>query len=116
MGLASKLNRSKNTVADGIDTKELDYVKAADIAFEGGNPIVLRGFFIQLGKYGESITLVTDNNLGINIPSRYVDMFKEYTDDEVEQIKAGKLGIAAIKADVETRNGKTTTIDFVDLD
>lgn len=116
MGLANRLNRGKETVAEGINTKELDYVKAADIAFEEGEPIRLKGFFIQSGKYGESITLVTDNNLGINVPSRYVNMFKEYTDDEVEQIKAGKLGISSIKADVETKNGRTTMINFIDLD
>lgn len=116
MGLANKLNSNRQTVADGIDTKELDYVKAADIAFEDGDPIILRGFFIQSGKYGESITLVADNNLGINIPSRYVQKFKEYSDDDVELIKAGKLGIAAIHKDVETKNGKTTTLDFIDLD
>lgn len=113
MGLANKVNRSNSTVAEGINTKELDYIKASDILFEGGDPIVLKGFFIQSGKYGESITVVTDRR-GINLPKRYVEMFKSFTPEEIEEIKAGKLGIAAIK-DVETDNGKTVFIDFVDL-
>ena len=28
MGLANKVNRSNSTVAEGINTKELDYIKA----------------------------------------------------------------------------------------
>lgn len=117
MSLAAKLNKGRQTVAEGIDTANLEYVKAADIAFEEGDPIRLRGFFIKTGgEYGESITLVTDNGLGINVPSRYVEMFKGYSDDEVEEIKAGKLGINAIKSDVKTKKGKTTMIEFCDLD
>ena len=113
MGLANKVNRSNSTVAEGINTKELEYIKASDILFEGGDPIVLKGFFIQSGKYGESITVVTDRR-GINLPKRYVEMFKSFTPEEIEEIKEGKLGIAAIK-DAETDNGKTVFIDFVDL-
>ena len=113
MGLANKVNRSNSTVAEGINTKDLEYLKASDILFEGGDPIVLKGFFIQTGKYGESITVVTDRR-GINLPKRYVEMFKSFTPEEIEEIKAGKLGIAAIK-DAETDNGKTVFIDFVDL-
>ena len=113
MGLANKVNRSNSTVAEGINTKELEYLKASDILFEDGDPIVLKGFFIQSGKYGESITVVTDRR-GINLPKRYVEMFKAFTPEEIEEIKAGKLGIAAIK-DAETDNGKTVFIDFVDL-
>lgn len=116
MSLAAKLNKGRQTVAEDIKTEDLEYVKAADIAFEGGDPIRLKGFFTKSGEYGESITLVTDKGLGINIPSRYVEMFKNYTDEEVEEIKAGKLGISAIKADVKTKKGKTTMIEFCDLD
>ena len=113
MGLANKVNRKGGTVADGIDTKNLEYVKAKDICFEDGDPIVLKGFFFQNGKYGKSVTLVTDK-LGINVPSRYVEMFEQFDPAEVEEIKAGKLGISKIY-EMDTDNGKTAMIEFIDL-
>ena len=113
MGLANKVNRSNSTVAEGINTKELDYIKASDILFEGGDPIVLKGFFIQTGKYGESITVVTDRR-GINLPKRYVEMFKAFTPEEIEEIKAGKLGISKITK-FDSPNGETVMLEFVDL-
>ena len=113
MGLANKVNRKGGTVAEGIDTKTLHYAKAKDICFEEGDPIVLRGFFFQTGKYGKSVTLVTDK-LGINVPERYVKMFEAFEPDEVEQIKDGKLGISKIYM-IDTDNGQTAMIDFIDL-
>lgn len=113
MGLANKVNRKGGTVAEGIDTKALKYCKAKEICFEDGKPIVLKGFFFQTGKYGKSVTLVTDT-LGINVPERYVKMFESFEPEEVEQIKAGKLGIAKIYM-IDTDNGQTAMLDFVDL-
>ena len=114
MSLANKVNRKGGTVADGIDTKNLKYMKAKDICFEDGDPIRLRGFFFQNGKFGKSITLVTDK-IGINVPERYVKMFEEYTPEEVEQIKQGHLGISKIYM-IDTDNGQTPMLEFVDLD
>lgn len=113
MSLANKVNRKGGTVAEGIDTKKLEYVKAKEILFEDGDPIILKGFFFQNGKYGKSVTLVTDK-LGINVPERYVKMFEEYTPDEIEEIKAGKLGISKIYM-IHTDNGDTPMLDFIDL-
>ena len=113
MSLAKKVNRKGGTVADGIDTKSLEYVKAKEICFEDGDPMVLRGFFFQTGKYGKSVTLVTDK-LGINVPERYVKMFEEFDPDEIEQIKDGKLGISKIYM-ISTDNGDTPMLEFVDL-
>lgn len=113
MGLANKVNRSGGTVAEGIDTKSLEYVKAKEILFEDGDPIVLRGFFFTSGKFGKSVTLVTDK-LGINVPKRYVEMFESYNQDEIEQIKAGKLGISKITK-FDSPNGETVMLEFVDL-
>ena len=81
MSLANKVNRKGGTVAEGIDTKKLEYVKAKEILFEDGDPIVLKGFFFQNGKYGKSVTLVTDK-LGINVPERYVKMFESFEPEE----------------------------------
>lgn len=113
MGLANKVNRRGGTVAEGIDTKTLKYVKAKEILFEEGDPIILKGFFFQNGKYGKSVTLVTDK-LGINVPDRYVKMFESFEPDEVEQIKEGKLGIAKIYM-ISTDNGETPMLDFIDI-
>lgn len=114
MGLANKLSSGhRATVAEGISTRELEYFKASEICFEDGDPIVLRGFFTQSGKYGKSLTLVTQTK-GINVPSRYVEMFENLTDEEVESIKAGKLGIKSIK-EADSKNGRTVNIEFVDL-
>lgn len=113
MGLANKVNRKGGTVAEGIDTKTLDYSKAKDICFEEGDPIVLRGFFFQNGKYGKTVTLVTEK-LGINVPNRYVEMFEQFTPEEVEQIKDGHLGISKIYM-MDTDNGETAMLEFVDL-
>lgn len=115
MGLANKVNGTgRQTVASDIDTKSLEYFKAKELIGSDKFPIRLKGFFIQTGKYGESVTAVADD-IGINLPKRYVDMFKSFDDEEVEQIKAGCLAIAGI-SEFEGSNGKTVTIDFVDME
>lgn len=115
MGLANKVNGSgRQTVAEGINTKELEYFKAKELIGSDKFPIRLKGYFTQTGKYGESITVVADD-FGINLPKRYVDMFKAFTDEEVEQLKAGCLAIASI-SEFDGNNGKTVTINFVDME
>lgn len=116
MGLANKVNGSgRQTVAEGINTKELEYFKAKELIGSDRFPIRLKGFFTQTGnKYGESITVVTDG-FGINLPKRYVEMFKSFNDEEIEQLKAGCLAIAGI-SEFDGKNGKTVTIDFVDME
>lgn len=116
MGLANKMNTGKRqTVAEGINTKELEYFKAKEmISLPDEFPVRLKGFFIQEGKFGESVTVVSDN-IGINLPKRYVDMFKDFTDEEVEQVKNGLLGISSIE-EFDGKNGKTVTINFIDME
>lgn len=122
MGLANKVSTGTiNTVADGINTKEIEYFKAKEMLFSGGDPIVLKGFFLQTGKYGESVTLIClkgtkDNPIpyGLNVPKRYAETFKNLSNEEIEEIKAGKLGIASISK-MGSSNGETVVIEFVDL-
>lgn len=116
MGLANKMNTGKRqTVAEGINTKGLEYFKAKEmISLPDEFPVRLKGFFIQEGKFGESVTVVSDN-IGINLPKRYVDMFKDFTDEEVEQVKNGLLGISSIE-EFDGKNGKTVTINFIDME
>lgn len=119
MGIANKLNSGKNrrTLPEDYDLSNVEYVKAKELAFDEGDrkPIVIEGFIIKRGDYGESITLYTKDFVGINIPSRYVDMFKNMTDEEVEDVLDGKLGISAIHDNIKTKQGVTVGIDFIDL-
>ena len=118
MSLANKVNGGSSTVAEGINTKEIEYFKAKELLFSSGPAIVLKGFFIQSGKYGESITLIAEKSngvaYGINVPGRYVDRFKAFTPEEVEDIKAGKLGIKSMTT-AEYNNTETVNIEFCDL-
>ena len=115
MGLANKMNAGKReTVASDINTKELEYFKAKELVDFPNFPIVLKGFFIQDGKYGRSVTVV-GHTIGINLPKRYVEMFEGFGDEAVEYIKAGCLGISNI-SEFDSKNGKTVSVEFVDLE
>lgn len=120
MGLSSKLTSSRKTVREDVDTKDIAYVSAADLAASKGikYPIPVIGFFTKTGDYGKQITLIVEIKneiMGVNIPKRYAEMFEAFNAEEVEQLKDGALGIAAIVPDVKTPKGKTTMIEFCDL-
>ena len=120
MGIANKLNSGRrDTVREGVDTKNITYMSAADFADTMPvYPIPLAGFFIKDGDYGKQVTLIIDTGVyqGLNIPKRYADMFEGLTPDEIESVKAGDLLINNITPDVKTPKGKTTMIDFIDRD
>ena len=121
MGIANRLNTGrKQTVRDDIDTKELEYFSAADYAASKPKlPVHLAGFFLKNGDYGEQVTLIVDDPkqgiIGLNIPKRYAELFKDLTDDEVETVKTGDLMISKIEPNVKTPKGKTTMIEFEDV-
>lgn len=122
MGIANKLNSGRReTMPESINTKELTFIKAAELAKANPPyPLPVLGYFINTkGDYGASVTLavkVNDDILGVNLPSRYVDQFKELTDDEVADILNGGLRITGIKGGVKTKNGITCFIEFEDVD
>lgn len=121
MGLSSKLNGGgRKTVRDGVDTKTLTYIKAAELGLtEPPYPLRLIGFFIKDGEYGEGVTVIVKDKkdmYGVNLPKRYVEKFKSLTDEEVEGLISGDTGISDIKVDVKTPKGKTTMIEFCDMD
>ena len=122
MGIAGKLNSSRReTMPEDINTKELTFIKAHELAKTNPPyPIPILGFFINnKGDYGPSVTLAVNINgdiLGLNLPSRYVDMFKDLDDDEVQDILNGGLQITGIKGGVKTKNGTTCFIEFEDVD
>lgn len=121
MGIASKLNNGrKQTVRDDIDTKDIQYFKADELAkMNPTYPLPLAGFFIKDGDYGKQVTLIVDDGndvYGLNIAKRYTDMFESLTESEIEGIKNGGLAISEIKPNVATPKGKTTYIEFIDIE
>ena len=122
MGLANKLNSGrKDTMPSDIDTKELTYIKAAELAKSNPPyPMPVKGFFINnKGDFGPSLTVVVEikgEYIGINTPARYVKMFDELTAEEIDDILNGGLQITNIRAGVKTKNGITSYIDFEDVE
>lgn len=122
MGIANKLNSGRReTMPENINTKELTFIKAAELAkLNPPYPLPVLGYFINTkGDYGASVTLAVKSGndvLGVNIPSRYVEQFKDLTDDEVQDILNGGLQITGIKAGVKTKNGVTCFIEFEDVE
>lgn len=121
MGIAKKLNTGrKQTVKEGIETKELEYFNAAEYAdTKPKYPVHLCGFFLKTGDYGEQVTVIIDDPklgiIGVNLPKRYAELFKDLNDEEIEAVKAGDLVITKIEKDVKTPKGKTTVIEFEDV-
>lgn len=122
MGFAASFNGNarRDTVREGIDTKDIDYMGAADLAKMNPTlPLPLAGFFIKNGKYGKQVTVIVDDGVndpyGVNLPKRYVDRFEAADDEAIDAIMSGRVAIGNIDGDVDTPNGKTTMIEFVDL-
>lgn len=122
MGIANKLNSGrKDTMPETINTKELTYIKAAELAKSNPPyPMPVKGFFINnKGDFGPSLTVVVEikgEYIGINTPARYVKMFDELTSEEIDDILNGGLQITNIRAGVKTKNGITSYIDFEDVE
>lgn len=122
MGIANKLNSGRReTMPENIDTKKLIFIKAHELAKTNPPyPLPVLGYFINTkGDYGPSVTLAVKSGadvIGLNLPSRYVEQFKDLTDDEVEDILNGGLQITGIKGGVKTKNGVTCFIEFEDID
>lgn len=119
MGFAASLNSDRRqTLPDDIDLEGIDYVNIKNLVGKKKVfPIPVKGFFISKGKFGLGVTLIGEVGgeiTGINVPSWYVDLFKNATDDQVEDMLAGKLLIAGAEVKT-TKNGTTTIIEFADV-
>lgn len=119
MGFANSLNSDRRqTLPDDIDLEGIDYVNIKNLVGKKKNfPIPVKGFFISKGKFGLGVTLIGEVGgeiAGINIPSWYVDRFKDATDEQVEDMLNGKLEIAGAE-EKSTKNGTTTVIEFADV-
>lgn len=120
MGFSKTLNnRKRETLPEDIKLDELDYIHVKSlIGKKKVFPVVVCGYFISKGKFGLGVTLIVelDGDLsGLNIPSWYVDRFKDATDEEVQQILDRKVLITGVE-EVKTKNGTTYQIQFEDVD
>lgn len=120
MGFSNRLNTNRRqTTPDGIDVSELSYSHIKEFIPKKGKsfePIKVSGFFISKGKFGLGVTLIGEDDtgyFGINIPSWYVDRFKEATDEEVEAMLSGELYIIGVD-EIRTANGTTYQLIFED--
>ena len=96
-----ELNK-KSTVKDGIDTSNMKFRKLKE--FTTVNPV---GFFINNGKFGEQVVIVTEDCL-INMPSYATETFKNLSAEQIEAIKDGKMLITDIA--VKEIHGRECTV------
>lgn len=100
----------KKTVRDGISTKELPEVKISDFI---GKEIPVDGFFINSGKNGDWVVVITDGKK-VSMPTQYTDQFKAIRDND-EALKAmmdGKLKLVNIRAYTTKEKRNTHLLDF----
>lgn len=103
-------NRTTNTVADGINTKEMEFKPLKDFI---GKSVQIFGYFFTNGKYGKQVVAVTKEVL-INLPKRYTEEFEAFTGEEIDAVKNGKLMLADIR-EIDSNNGKTVAFDYADV-
>ena len=106
-----KLNKnSVTTIKEGIELKELPFVKLKDCI---GETLKVDGFFFTNGSYGKQVVVVA-NGKKINFPNRAIAQFEDIMANE-EMLKAvleGKLIINDIK-EVKAKKGTTTSYKLV---
>ena len=101
--------KKKNTI--GIAT--VDELKFSKLAEHVGESLKIYGYFINDGgKYGKSVAVIINPENAVNLPKRYVEIFENLTDEEIDAITAGKVILANIRT-VETKKGDTAEFDLV---
>ena len=101
---------AKKTNTVGIETTDnLTFTKLAEHI---GEELKIWGYFFNSsGKYGESVTVITSPETGVNLPKRYVQKFKELTDEEITAITSGRVTLVNIQS-IETKSGDSTAFDI----
>lgn len=102
--------KGSSTVAEGIDTKSMEFKKLADLVGKGKQKIY-GFFFTNKGKYGKQAVLVCETFL-VNMPKWTVEKFEGLTTEEIDALKTGGWYIDNV-AELYTSNGKTYNFDFV---
>lgn len=103
------LNKSIQTVREGIDLQALPFKRLKDYH---GQTLKVDGFFFTKGKYGKQVVLVA-NGAKINMPARAVEEFEiiAKTPDALQTMLDGHLILTDIN-ERETTNGATTIYKF----
>ena len=103
------LNRSKKTMKESINLDTMTFVNIKDYI---GKDLPVDGFFFTTSKFGEQVVICSGDKK-VNIPSRYVDTFKQIRDDDdaLNSLLEGHLALTNIHA-LDSKNGKTTAFDF----
>lgn len=108
MSFASRHNNT--TFTYDFDTKGFNYLKAS--ALDDNTIYKLYGYFFTTGSYGKQAILVTDK-FYLNVPNYLVNDIEKFSDEDVTDIKHGKVGFKKSSYD---KNGKTHyTIEWIDL-
>ena len=105
---------SKKTVRDGIESKDLEKAKIGDYV---GKDIPVDGFFINDGKNGEWVVVISEGKKIESIPSQYLEQFKTIrnTPEALQDMMDGKLKLTNIRP-YKTKAGKNTYLmDFASI-
>ena len=119
MGFSKKANGNRReTMPEDVKVDELNFMHVKNLK-KKDFPITIVGFFINKGKFGLGVTLIgkdkSDEYIGLNIPSWYVDRFKEAEDDDIKQMFDGKLLLTGVE-ETTTKNGTTYQLEFEDVE
>lgn len=109
MSFASRNNKATFDIP--FDTSNFEFVKCAEL--EDGKVYKVYGYFSNVGQYGKQYSLITDTCY-INLPKFMTDTLDGFDNDDVADIKAGKVGVK--KRCYKSKNGKDcATVVWVDL-
>lgn len=109
MSFASRHNAV--TFRYDFDTENFEYLKCSDL--EENKTYKVFGYFSSTGMYGKQYTLVTDKFF-LNLPKYMVDDMEELTEEDIKDIKNGKVGV--MRNDYKSKQGrKCSTVTWVDL-
>ena len=97
------------TVAEGYVTENKDIVKMLDIV---GEQFRVWGFIItKPGAFGEGVLLCADQYM-VSLPKRYLDIFRSFSPEQIEQLKSGNTYVYDIKSVKASKTGQKDTVSF----
>lgn len=110
MGFKNKFKHT-TTVNELCNTENMEFKKLSDFI---GKKVRLWGFFYTEGKFGKQVVGVTNNCL-VNLPKRAVEDFESLTDEEVEDVKNGKMVLTNIR-EFNSKSGQTVVYEYDDAE
>lgn len=114
----ARFNReSRKTLPFEYDKEAATFVSLADyLKKTKAKEITAMGYIIANSQYGESVSIAVDVNQFVRLPERYVEIFKEFTDEDVKDAMMEKLVLTDFE-EYTTKNGnKTISFKFKTFD